>query len=225
MAWQPEPTSSKPPPVAPPREPLRGAAGVRRAELQDVPALTRTLVRAYLDDPVAEWMCPSEDLRTRMLAGLYAARLRHMLIHRAIWTNAERTSASVWLPPNCPKTPLRPNATLLRCLLDPRLLARAPFLALGLRSMARLHPDGPPHWYLSLLGTDPDARERGWGSAMLEPVLERCDRDRLGAYLESSKPRNLDFYARFGFQVTGELRLPHGGPTMWPMWRAPRTIA
>jgi ribosomal protein S18 acetylase RimI-like enzyme len=113
----------------------------------------------------------------------------------------------------------------LRCLLDPRLLARAPFLAVGMRSMDRLHPQGPPHWYLSLLGTDPDAQGKGFGSAVLAPGLERCDAGGVGVYLESSKTRNLDFYARFGFQVTGELRMPSGGPTMWPMWRAPSKLA
>jgi ribosomal protein S18 acetylase RimI-like enzyme len=223
MASHPEPAAPQPEPAAPAREPMPDApVVVRRAERADIPDLARMLVRAYMDDPIAGWMCPSQDLRARTLAGMYSARLRQMLTHRAIWANPECTSAAVWLPPRCPKTPLRPNGALLRCLLDPRLLARAPLLALGLRSIDRAHPNDPPHWYLSLLGTDPDAQGRGLGSAVLEPVLERCDSDGAGAYLESSKPRNLDFYARFGFQVIGELRLPHGGPTMWPMWRAPR---
>jgi predicted GNAT family N-acyltransferase len=51
-------------------------------------------------------------------------------------------------------------------------------------------------------------------------VLELCDSERLPAYLESSKERNVDFYARHGFRVTSELRLPKG-PPMWPMWRSP----
>jgi hypothetical protein len=55
---------------------------------------------------------------------------------------------------------------------------------------------------------------------MLEPVLKQCDADGIAAYLESSKERNIDFYARHGFRVTGELRLPRG-PTVWPMWRDP----
>ena len=56
---------------------------------------------------------------------------------------------------------------------------------------------------------------------MMAPMLEGCDRDGVGAYLESSREENIDFYARHGFRVTGERRLPRG-PRLWPMWRDPR---
>ncbi len=46
------------------------------------------------------------------------------------------------------------------------------------------------------------------------PVLEQCDRDGVGAFLESSKERNIDFYARHGFKVLRELRLPRGPETL-----------
>ncbi len=197
------------------------AGAVRRADPADVPALTGMLVRAYMDDPVAVWMCRSDALRARLLAGLYAGRLMQMVAHGGVWTNSGRASAAVWLAPGRSQAGTRPNATLLGCTLDPRLTARLPLLVAGQRRMARRHPRTPPHWYLSLLGTDPDARGRGLGSAVLEPVLRRCDIDGVGIYLESSKPGNLDFYARFGFEVMGELRLPRG-PTLWPMWREAR---
>jgi len=194
---------------------------VRRAEVADLTPLTPMLVRAFMDDPVAVWACRSDQLRPRMLEGMYRARLRQMLDHREIWTNAERSSAALWVPPEHWKTTLRQDAALIRSFLDPRLLVRLPLLAVGLSGVQRRHPRSPPHWYLSLLGTDPDAQGHGFGSAVLKPVLEQCDSDGIGAYLESSKQRNLDFYARYGFRVTGEIRLPFG-PTMWPMWRDPR---
>jgi hypothetical protein len=32
---------------------------------------------------------------------------------------------------------------------------------------------------------------------------------------------NIPIYQSFGFEVTGEIRLPDG-PTLWPMWRKAR---
>jgi GNAT superfamily N-acetyltransferase len=192
---------------------------VRNANTADVPALTQMLVRAYMDDPVATWICRSSQVRERVLGTIYAARLRETLAHEAVWTNAARSSVAVWAPPGR-DIGMRPSVALLRCFLSPSLAARVPVLAVGFNRMRRAHPRAPAHWYLSLLATDPDERGRGLGAAMLQPVLERCDTDGVGIYLESSKQRNLDFYARFGFYTRGELQLP-SGPTLWPMWREP----
>jgi hypothetical protein len=52
--------------------------------------------------------------------------------------------------------------------------------------------------------------------------LDRCDAEYAPAYLESSNPDNIAYYNRFGFEVTGEIRISGGGPTLWPMWRQPR---
>ncbi len=52
--------------------------------------------------------------------------------------------------------------------------------------------------------------------------LDRCDEENAPAYLEASKPELVPYYSRFGFEVTAQIKLPNGGPTMWPMWRAAR---
>ena len=174
-----------------------------------------------MDDPVAGWSCPPERLRSSVLERFQGARLRQLVQHEEIWTTADRCSAALWAPPERWKTTPRQDLELARGMLHPRLLPRAPRTIAGLLGMERQHPKQPPHWYLAVLGTDPSAQGRGLGSAVLQPVLERCDTDGVGAYLESSKESNIAFYARHGFRVTGEIRLPKG-PSMWPMWRDPR---
>ena len=72
-----------------------------------------------------------------------------------------------------------------------------------------------------MLGTDPRHQGRGVGSALLEPILARCDADRVPAYLESSKRSNVPFYERHGFRVLGELAIA-GGPVIWRMQREAR---
>jgi GNAT superfamily N-acetyltransferase len=194
---------------------------IRRAMSADVPALARMLARAFLDDPVASWAWRPDRLRLGALERFHAVRLRQLLAGEEVWTNDELTCAALWAPPGRWHSSLRETAALVPSFLHPRLLMRMPMVALGWEKLERAHPHKPPHLYLALLGTEPDAQGRGLGSAVLAPVLEQCDSDGVGAYLESSKKRNIDFYARHGFRVLGEIQLVRG-PTMWKMWRDPR---
>jgi GNAT superfamily N-acetyltransferase len=156
-----------------------------------------------------------------MLDRFYRARVRQVLDVGEVWTTSGCESSALWAVPERWRTSGREDIELARCLMHPRLLARLPLVTAGLLGIQRRHPHRPPHWYLAVLGTDPVAQGNGLGSAVLGPVLEQCDGDGLGAYLESSKERNVAFYARHGFRVTEELRLPRG-PRIWAMWREPR---
>jgi ribosomal protein S18 acetylase RimI-like enzyme len=91
----------------------------------------------------------------------------------------------------------------------------------GLSRVEAHHPRDP-HLYLAVLGVDPARQGQGIGSRLLRPGLELCDAEGLPAYLETAKERNLDFYGRHGFRVTGRMSLPRGGPPIWLMWRDPR---
>jgi ribosomal protein S18 acetylase RimI-like enzyme len=193
----------------------------RRAAASELPDLARMLARAFLDDPVARWSCRPDAVRARVLERLFGMRLRDLHVHGEIWTADGLESVAVWAPPERWHTTVRQDITYSTTLLHPRLLLRMPMVVAGLLRVQSNHPENPPHWYLAILGTDPPAQGRGLGSAMMAPILEQCDRDGLGAYLESSKEENIDFYARHGFRVTAERPLPRG-PRLWPMWRDPR---
>jgi GNAT superfamily N-acetyltransferase len=104
---------------------------------------------------------------------------------------------------------------------NPRLWPRGPLIGYGLTGVERRHPKRPEHLYLATLGVKPSHQGRGLGSLLLGPALALCDREGLPAYLESSKERNVAFYARHGFRQTREIKLPRG-PVLYAMWREPR---
>jgi GNAT superfamily N-acetyltransferase len=195
--------------------------GVRLATAADVPALSKMLARAFYDDPVAMWAWRPDEHRLRALERFQATRIRQLLGEQGVWTNEELSCAALWATPGRWRASLRETAEMVPCFLHPRLLARLPLVALGWMDLERKHPAEPPHWYLAVLGTEPEAQGRGLGTAVLTRVLEQCDADGVGAFLESSKERNVDYYARHGFRVVEEVRLVRG-PTMWKMWREPR---
>ncbi len=192
-----------------------------RAMPASVPALRRSLARAFTDDPVALWACPSDALRERVLRRFYRIVLRQALRHDEVWTDANAAGAAIWMPPGHTHYGPLAGLELLGALGFPRLLARVPVVAAGAIKTDLAHPSKPPHWFLAALGVDPDHQGKGLGSRLMTPVLEQCDADNIGAYLESSKEENISFYARHGFRVTRELKLP-AGPVIYPMWRDPR---
>ena len=179
------------------------------------------LARAFYDDPVASWAFRADGARLRALEHFQGIRARQLMPGDEVWMDADGRCAALWAPPGLGKTTVREDAELMRCFMHPRLFARMPLVTAGFLGLEAKHPKEPPHFYLAVLGTDPDSQGQGLGSALMAPVLEQCDRDGIAAFLESSKESNIAFYARHGFRLTQEVRLLRG-PPMWQMWRDPR---
>jgi len=195
-------------------------ASVRLATRADVHPIAASLALAFEDDPVMAFLFPSRPSRVRRLARFFrAGLLAQHLSNRACFTDAECAGAALWAPPH------RWHFTVAQIVRGAPgfVSALGTQIPRGLRALAtveRAHPHAP-HYYLAVLGTRPERQGMGLGSSLLRPILDRCDAEGLGAYLESSKERNIAFYQRHGFEVTGEIRLP-GGPVVWPMWRDSR---
>lgn len=204
-----------------PEQWFSGGWAVRAARLTERQAIAGALADAFFDDPVMAWILADETSRTRRLAGLFSTLLKgHYLPLGTVWTTDATLGAALWAPPG---KAIIPGPTVLRHLpMLLRALGRRATVALRALSHVEQHHPKEPHWYLGVLGTRTEAQGKGVGSALLAPVLRRCDEEGLPAFLESSKDRNIAFYRRFGFEVTSEIQLPFGGPTVWPMWRHPR---
>lgn len=190
---------------------------VRKADAADVPALAGALARAFDDDPVMAWLFPDPARRTRTLPRFFSAHLTKIVMpHDAVYTSADVAGGALWEPPGKWRLGARGQLRMLPDFI--RLFGRRlPLASRGLNLVEASHPE-ELHWYLAVLGTEPARQGQGIGSCLMAPILERCDREGLPAYLESSKESNIAFYGRHGFGVTGEIRLP-GGPLVWPMWR------
>jgi ribosomal protein S18 acetylase RimI-like enzyme len=90
-----------------------------------------------------------------------------------------------------------------------------------LQLVAECHPESP-HYYLQTIGVRPELQGRSVGSALLADMLDRCDQEGVGAYLEASNEGSRRLYERHDFVVQQKMRIPDG-PSMWAMWRSPRS--
>jgi len=125
------------------------------------------------------------------------------------------SGAALWLPPG-----VQPDEEALAGLIQRSVSEHKLEEVLGVfEQMGRYHPS-EPHWYLPLIGVDPAQQGRGYGSALMEHALIRCDRDQKLAYLESSNPKNISLHERHGFELLGTIQVG-GSPPICPMRRKP----
>ena len=191
---------------------------IRWATQDEAPQLARTLSRAFLDDPVTAYFMPDPATRLRELERMFE-RINIPKVaapHDMMYRTANFEAVALWLPPGKTVLSLGESLRLL-----PALVSTFRRRALrGLRGMAEMdkhHPD-VPYYNLHFIGTDPAHQGKGHGAALLQPMLERFDLEGVPTFLESSTRRNHSFYRRHGFELTGEVRLPDGGPPLWTCW-------
>lgn len=198
---------------------------VRRATADEIPALAATLARAFADDPFYVFLAGDAPERNQRMRDGWSGILRFGSARLAeTYTTDDHAGVAVWVPPGH-RGPtfldsLRIMPAVARLAGWHRL--RAVTKALSALEDRHRHHVGKPHFYLSALGVEPQRQGEGIGTALLKPVLDRCDLEGTPAYLETATGRNVLLYERLGFDVVEELTLPNTDVHGWLMLRSPR---
>jgi GNAT superfamily N-acetyltransferase len=195
---------------------------IRAAEGNDRETVVRLLDEAFRDDPVSSWVFPDEEYRRTTHHRLMGAFTDIVFAEGRVDVTEDGTACALWLPvpagEHSGTEDDADDAVRLRETVDPDN-ERVERIA---RLMAASHPTERAHEYLWMIGVAPGRQGEGLGTALIQHVLDRCDREGLPAYLEASSARSTRLYERLGFACTGRTLDIPDGPKMWPMWRDPR---
>ena len=188
---------------------------VKTAKESDEAGVIDVLKIAFIADPATRWVWPDPQKYLSHFSSFAKAFGGKAFEYESAHYVGNYSGAALWLPPN-----VYPDVDLLTALLQssgsdeskkdgPEIFEK----------MSRYHPY-EPHWYLPLLGVDPLHHGKGLGSALIQHVIGMCDRDNKSAYLESSNPKNIQFYERHGFELLGTIQV-NTSPPIFPMLRKP----
>lgn len=182
----------------------------------DADAVASILADGFSDDPIMRWVFEPADREQgpytffRFIAGVAA------IPNGATYLCGDE-AAAVWTPPNTPPWPPARGIAFAEQISAVTQAGTLERIAALDDATKQVHPQ-EPHWYLGILATRCEVQGKGIGGKLLAHCLERVDEAGLPAYLESSNPRNVPFYERFGFRGTRQIELP-GGPSLLAMWR------
>lgn len=181
----------------------------------DMSRIVDAIVVGFAADPFTRWVFDNPQL----FLGHFPEAVGHFggraLEHGTAFHTKNYEGAALWLPPD-----IHPDEEKLGELFEKVLAAEKLSLVLAaFGEMEQYYPQDP-FWHLAFLSVDPTKQGKGHGARLMEQALEEVDAAGQYAYLESTNPRNLSLYERYGFElarpVTNEVT------ALIPMVRKPR---
>ena len=189
---------------------------IKTATASDEASIIAVMVLAFSADPAARWTWRDPQQYLRHFPRFVKALGGKAFANASAYFVDGYAGAAMWLPPE-----VSPDEKPLVDLVQQTGYAAVQKDVFAVfEHMAHYHPQ-EPHWFLPFIGVDPVQQGKGFGAALMKHALVPCDRDRALAYLESSNPKNIPLYERYGFELLGTIQVGTS-PPIFPMLRKPR---
>ena len=208
--------------VHPHREDHTGERKIETIRPDQTETAARTLAEAFWDDPLMHIVAPDESKRAAVGQWFFSRSIAYGVRWGEASCTDDASAVAVWFPPG--KTDITPTRMLRAG------MGALPFRA-GINGTLRFmravsvtekfhKAVKGPHWYLMAIGTSPARQGTGLGSALLELGTSQADVAGIPCYLETGTEKNVAYYSKRGFEVTGQAEVL--GFTLYGMMRQPR---
>ena len=198
---------------------------VVKLEIDHIVPASKTLAQAFLQDPFFSYIFSNPEDHIEPLELYFQALMYASCLCDTVYTTAGTPKgAAVWIAPSQTLTPEQKSQAGIDRIPDvfgQTAYQNYQFLVDCLNPL-RTRDMPEPHWYLSILGVDPDHQGKGIGRTLLEPVFSRADASGTRCYLETFTEVNVSFYQRIGFEVLTADTIPRIHLPFWTMCRKPQ---
>jgi GNAT superfamily N-acetyltransferase len=197
---------------------------VQPLEPSDVREAASVLGRAFCDNPGVRAILKGDgpEVRLRLTENAmhgFARAILRVGAGEVIKEGGRVSAVSLVYPPLAYPPKLTAELTIASGLLSagPRRLLR--FASAD--ALMRKRHIREPHWYLWVLGVEPERQGQGLGSALLRSLREKAERTGLPCYLETDKPSSVRLYQNHGYVVQREEVHQKLELRLWFMLRRP----
>ena len=200
-------------------------AGLYIVQKKDIERLAEVAADAYRDYPLHNWFTNGkyDEVASKLLMEV---TLKTMTEDAVIYADSEEINGfAVWIPFGFSGNKTMPFVLSggLKLVFHSgfgfigRLLAYESY-AMNLKKKFTDNYD----WYLFNLSIKKDAQGKGIASKLMRPMLQHCDEERMVAYLETNKGKNVGLYQHYGFDLMKEELIPKSPVTHYAMVRHPK---
>ncbi|MFN8576875.1 MAG: GNAT family N-acetyltransferase [Candidatus Sericytochromatia bacterium] len=192
------------------------------AKYEDLDILSDILLKAFESEPMSNWTVKNDNKRLQRIKLMQETIIKFFgFPYGEVFTNEDKTSCAVWIKPENFFNISFTSLSLILAWVKTVGIERIPKI-LKTANILSKHQPKFKCYYLMSLGVIPEHQGKGIGSKLIKPILDKCDKERIPIYLETSNKDNLRFYEKHGFRIKDEINNPSILPLTWTMIREPK---
>lgn len=161
------------------------------------------LSRAFYDDPFYNHIMPDKKKRLAQLQWWFTILIRYTQKYGDIYHTESNNGVALWLGPEKPITNEIKIFSMGMILFPVKIGLRNFIRALNVSGQwDKEHKKMPrSHYYLMVIGVEPEYQQQGIGSRLMEEALKKADDEKLECFLETVTPEDVRFYKKHQFEV------------------------
>ena len=187
---------------------------IRKLDPSQLEAASNALMMGFSNDPFQRWLMPNPTIYYKNFKKWTINTCKQSFLEEGIYGDKNNYGTAVWFPPGYDIDFTNISETFKDIPKDRIEEAFKIFEELG---ESRVNDA----WYLEYLAVDPSKQGLGLGSLILKESLKMIDELGEAAYLESSNPKNMSLYERFGFRFLKKIQVG-SSPQLNTMFRQPK---
>lgn len=185
------------------------------------------LSRAFLNDPLIQWLVPNFNIRAKNLHYLWEITLKIGIKYGEVYGTSENLEGiAIWRPPKNVNISywkfVKNGGIKLPFKFGVESTKRMSFIQAVNDSIRNIYMK-VPYWYFGPIAVDPEYQGQGYASNLIRPMLKRIDNENLPIYLETNIEKHLSIYDHFGFRILEEIIIPNTNIVNWSMIRIKNT--
>ncbi|MHA1992275.1 MAG: GNAT family N-acetyltransferase [Candidatus Hodarchaeales archaeon] len=198
-----------------------------KIQKRDIETASQVLGKAFHMDPAWIHLIPDESERKEKLPFVFEYTIRYSLKYGEVYAPTENLEGiAVWISHTTVEESfwriLRSGAFRAALKMGRKLGNKIVTLFDQIDQDRREHMKNRSYIYLSAIGILPEFQGQGFGGRLLKPMFEKTDTERIPIYLETVTEKNIQIYAKYGFQTLYEEKVPGSDFSLWEMVREPR---
>ena len=187
---------------------------IRKLDPSQLEAASNALIMGFSSDPFQRWLMPDPTIYYKNFKKWTHNTCLQSFSAQGVYGDENNYGTAAWFPPRFDIDHTHISETYKDIPKDRIEEAFKIFEEIG---ESRVHDA----WYLEYLAVDPSKQGSGLGSLILKESLKVIDELGEAAYLESSNPKNMSLYERFGFRFLKKIQVG-SSPELNTMFRQPK---